>query len=258
MTDFRQKCIGKTKLIGTFAAIPHPVAVEVTARSGARFRLHRLGACADRPRHDREHGPRGRRPPRAGDGAGARVTARRRSRRRSTAARSGVLVPRVSTAGAGARSRQGGALSAVRASAASGPGAPPATATASSNISQRPMRKVVVAVQVETAEGLANVDAIAATEGVDVVFVGPGDLSVSIDAMGPARRRRNSPRRSRRSSRPRWRTARPPASSVRGPRMSAAGRARARASSSWPATRCFSAPASRQAAPPRATFGRPA
>ena len=27
---------------------------------------------------------------------------------------------------------------------------------------------------------------IAATEGVDVVFVGPGDLSVSIDAMGPA------------------------------------------------------------------------
>ena len=39
--------------------------------------------------------------------------------------------------------------------------------------------------QVETAEGLANVDAIAATEGVDVVFVGPGDLSVSLDAYRP-------------------------------------------------------------------------
>ena len=43
-----------------------------------------------------------------------------------------------------------------------------------------------MAVQVETAEGLENVDAIAATEGVDLVFVGPGDLSVSIDAIGPA------------------------------------------------------------------------
>jgi 4-hydroxy-2-oxoheptanedioate aldolase len=40
-------------------------------------------------------------------------------------------------------------------------------------------------VQVETAEGLANAEAIAATEGLDVVFVGPGDLSVSIDAIGP-------------------------------------------------------------------------
>jgi 4-hydroxy-2-oxoheptanedioate aldolase len=44
---------------------------------------------------------------------------------------------------------------------------------------------IVVAVQVETAEGLANVDAIAATEGVDVVFIGPGDLSVSLDAYRP-------------------------------------------------------------------------
>ena len=52
--------------------------------------------------------------------------------------------------------------------------------------------EIVVAVQVETAEGLANVDAIAATDGVDMVFVGPGDLSVSIDAIGPAIRRRLS------------------------------------------------------------------
>ena len=44
---------------------------------------------------------------------------------------------------------------------------------------------IVVAVQVETAEGLANVDKIAATDGVDVVFVGPGDLSVSLDAYRP-------------------------------------------------------------------------
>ena len=48
---------------------------------------------------------------------------------------------------------------------------------------KRANAEIVVAVQVETAEGLANVDQIAATAGVDVVFVGPGDLSVSIDAM---------------------------------------------------------------------------
>ena len=37
-----------------------------------------------------------------------------------------------------------------------------------------------------SANSLANVDEIVATEGVDVIFIGPGDLSVSINAMGPA------------------------------------------------------------------------
>src|SRR5436190_23781429 len=36
-THFRDKCIGGTRQIGTFAAIPHPVAVEVTAQSGLDF-----------------------------------------------------------------------------------------------------------------------------------------------------------------------------------------------------------------------------
>jgi 4-hydroxy-2-oxoheptanedioate aldolase len=45
--------------------------------------------------------------------------------------------------------------------------------------------RTVVAVQVETAEGLANIEEISAVDGVDVIFVGPGDLSVSIDALGP-------------------------------------------------------------------------
>jgi 4-hydroxy-2-oxoheptanedioate aldolase len=46
--------------------------------------------------------------------------------------------------------------------------------------------ELVLAVQVETAEGLANIAEIAAVEGIDIIFIGPGDLSVSIDAMGPA------------------------------------------------------------------------
>ena len=37
MIEFRQKCIGKTSLVGSFAAIPHPVAIEVMALSGLDF-----------------------------------------------------------------------------------------------------------------------------------------------------------------------------------------------------------------------------
>ncbi|TIT47658.1 MAG: 4-hydroxy-2-oxovalerate aldolase, partial [Mesorhizobium sp.] len=37
MNEFRQKCIGKTSLVGSFCAIPHPVAVEVMALSGLDF-----------------------------------------------------------------------------------------------------------------------------------------------------------------------------------------------------------------------------
>jgi 4-hydroxy-2-oxoheptanedioate aldolase len=41
-------------------------------------------------------------------------------------------------------------------------------------------RRDVLIVQIETAEALANVDAIAEVRGVDMLFVGPGDLSVAL------------------------------------------------------------------------------
>lgn len=41
-------------------------------------------------------------------------------------------------------------------------------------------RRVVVAVMVETVEGLANVDAITAVPGVDMVYVGPFDMSIGL------------------------------------------------------------------------------
>jgi 2-keto-3-deoxy-L-rhamnonate aldolase RhmA len=40
--------------------------------------------------------------------------------------------------------------------------------------------QVLVAVQVETPEALANVEAIAATPGIDVLFIGPNDLSAGL------------------------------------------------------------------------------
>ena len=44
--------------------------------------------------------------------------------------------------------------------------------------------QVCLLVQVETANALANIDAIAAVEGVDGVFIGPADLSASMGHLG--------------------------------------------------------------------------
>jgi len=44
--------------------------------------------------------------------------------------------------------------------------------------------EICVLVQIETAKGVENIDAIAATPGVDGVFVGPADLSASLGHLG--------------------------------------------------------------------------
>lgn len=44
--------------------------------------------------------------------------------------------------------------------------------------------QICMLLQVESMEGLANLDAIAATEGVDGVFIGPADLSASMGHVG--------------------------------------------------------------------------
>ena len=37
MSNFRDRTVAGTRLVGTFAAIPHPVAIEVTAQAGPDF-----------------------------------------------------------------------------------------------------------------------------------------------------------------------------------------------------------------------------
>ena len=51
---------------------------------------------------------------------------------------------------------------------------------------QRANEEVCLIVQVETREALQNLDAIAATPGVDGVFIGPADLSASLGHVGNA------------------------------------------------------------------------
>ncbi len=184
MTGFREKCIGRTAMVGTFVAIPHPVAVEVTASAGPDF------LCIDW-----EHAQIARDAienlVRAADVHGVPALVRVPGHAPETIAAAldsgarGVLVPRVSTA-----AQASAAVAAARYPPAGTRGVGPGRAAgygyriphylATANA------ETVVAIQVETAEGLGNTTEISAVEGIDVVFVGPGDLSVSLDAMGPA------------------------------------------------------------------------
>lgn len=49
---------------------------------------------------------------------------------------------------------------------------------------ERANRETFVAVQIETAQAAAEVEAIAAIDGVDLIFVGPSDLSQALGAIG--------------------------------------------------------------------------
>lgn len=186
MSDFRRNCIEQKLLVGTFAAIPHPVAIEVTAASGVDFLcidwehsqigreriedliraadVHRVPAMVRVPGH-------------AAEDIAAVLDA----------GAAGVLVPRVSTAEQ--------ARAAVRATRypphgarGVGPGRAAAYGYRIPDYLAKANEELVLAIQVETAEGLANIEGIAAVDGIDLIFIGPGDLSVSIDAMGPAGR----------------------------------------------------------------------
>jgi 4-hydroxy-2-oxoheptanedioate aldolase len=96
----------------------------------------------------------------------------------------GVLVPRVSSA-----KEAKAAVMATRYPPVGNRGVGPGRAAAYGyripDYLAKANEELVLAIQVETAEGLANIAEIAAVDGVDIIFIGPGDLSVSIDAMGP-------------------------------------------------------------------------
>lgn len=183
MSAFRKACLGQKRLIGTFAAIPHPVAIEVVAAAGPDFicidsehsqigrelienliraaDVHRVPALVRVPGHAPE------------SIAGV-----------LDAGASGVLVPRVSTA-AHARA----AVAATRyppvGERGVGPGRAAGYGYRIPDYLKSANDSLVLAIQIETAEGLGNVEEIVAVEGIDVIFIGPGDLSVSINALGP-------------------------------------------------------------------------
>jgi len=184
MQNFRHKCTSGEAVIGTFAAIPHPVAIEVAAASGvdflcidwehsqiARDRIEDLIRAAD----VHQVPAMVRVPGHAPESIAAVLDA----------GAAGVLVPRVSTAAQATAAVQATRYPPVGVRGV-GPGRAAAYGYRIPDYLAKANDSLLLAIQVETAEGLANIEEIAAVEGVDLIFIGPGDLSVSINAMGPA------------------------------------------------------------------------
>jgi 4-hydroxy-2-oxoheptanedioate aldolase len=93
----------------------------------------------------------------------------------------GVLVPMVSTAG-DARAAVRSARFPPLGDRGGGGIAPHLAFGMTSHVEYvgRANAETLVAVQIETAEGVANIDEIVAVEGIDLVFIGPFDLHLSI------------------------------------------------------------------------------
>lgn len=184
MQEFRQRCTDGRAAIGTFAGIPHPVAIEVTAAAGVDF------VCIDWE-HAQISRERIEDLVRASDVHGVPAMVRVPGHAPESiaaaldAGAAGILVPRVSTAEQARAAVQATRYPPIGARGV-GPGRAAAYGYRIPDYLGRANESLLLAIQVETAEGLASIEAIAAVDGIDVIFIGPGDLSVSIDAMGPA------------------------------------------------------------------------
>lgn len=169
-------------LLGLFCAIPHPVAVEIAAASGRDFLCidaeHGLIGRADYENLIRAAGCGGTpalvRIPQLADEHVSTVL---------DAGAAGVLVPRVSTAGQAAA-----AVAAMRYPPLGHRGAGPGRATRYGRdigpYLAQANDTLTLGIQIETAEAVASIEAIVAVPGLDLIFVGPGDLGVSLAAEG--------------------------------------------------------------------------
>ena len=183
MKTLRSRLLAKDLLVGTFCAIPHPMTIEMVASTGWDF----IVIDAEHTQINRgDLEPLLRAAQVAQTPALVRLPANDRIWISSVldAGAAGILVPSVNSA-AEARA----AIAATRfpplgtrgvgPGRASGYGARIEQTIAGANA------EVVLAIQLETAEGLANVEEIAAVDGIDAIYIGPGDLAVSMGAMGP-------------------------------------------------------------------------
>ncbi len=184
MTDFRKRCVAHDRIVGIFCAIPHPVAIEVCAAAGPDFlcidwehaqisreRIEDLIRAADV-----RHVPAMVRVPGHASEWTAAVL---------DAGAAGVLVPRISTA-----EQARAAVKAARFPPIGERGLGPGRATSYGyhipDYLAAANERLVLAIQVETAQGLDNIDEIVAVDGIDVIFVGPSDLAASLGATTPA------------------------------------------------------------------------
>lgn len=179
-SSFREICLSGTSQIGIFANIPHPAAIEVTALGRPDF------ICIDG-----EHSQIGRSDwenlLRAAEIHGVPAMARVPGHAPEAiagvldAGAKGIMVPMVSNA-----EQARAVVSASRYPPLGRRGVGPGRASGYGyripDYLQKANRSVLVTIQVENMDGLENIDEIADVEGIDVIFIGPGDLSVSLGA----------------------------------------------------------------------------
>lgn len=181
--SLRQRIESGQCVTGVFCAIPDPIAIEIVAGSGLDF------LCIDA-----EHSPIDRATLenliRAADSAGGTPIVRVPSWNSDMigsaldSGADGVLLPRVSTAKQARR-----AVDMVRYPPVGVRGAGPGRASrygasimpyiATAN------ERLLLAIQIETREAVDNLDEIVSVPGIDLIFIGPGDLSVSCGLTGP-------------------------------------------------------------------------
>ena len=183
MKSLRSRLLAKDVLVGTFCAIPHPDVIEMVANAGWDFII----LDGEHTQIDRGGiAPLLRAAEVARTPALLRVPANERVWIGSAldAGAAGVLVPSVNSA-----SEARAAVAATRYPPQGNRGAGPGRASGYGvNIDQTVAganANVILAIQLETAEGLANVEEIAAVEGIDAIYIGPGDLALSLGATGP-------------------------------------------------------------------------
>lgn len=183
-TSLRQRVLAGEALIGTFCAIPHPAATEMVASSGFDFlcldtehsaidrgtaeNMIRAASAANTPAMVRVAGN-------TPELIGAALDA----------GAAGVLVPRVNTADEAKAAVQATRYPPIG-SRGAGPGRAAGYGGGMNGYIDTANDDLLLAVQIETVEAVQNITGIAGVEGVDMVFIGPGDLSVSLGALGGA------------------------------------------------------------------------
>jgi 4-hydroxy-2-oxoheptanedioate aldolase len=183
MTNLRSRVLGKELMVGTFGGLGSQSALEVMGGAGFDF------VCLDA-----EHSPLDRaclegliraaevaktpaivRVP--GHGAEAIASA-------LDSGAQGILVPRINTALEAAA-----VVSAFRYPPQGKRGAGPGRSTLyGASLMQYVARandSLLLAVQVESAEAVENIESIVKVEGVDLIFIGPSDLSLSLGLSSP-------------------------------------------------------------------------
>lgn len=188
MHNLRQRIDKSKPLIGTFCGINAPSVVEILGSSGLDFVLL-----------DAEHTQIGRdrieELVRAGDAVGTPVLVRVPTYEGDwigsvlDAGAAGLVVPRIGTA-AQARAAVAAARYTPDGDRGCGPGRATLYGKQLFEYLQAANASLLVALQIETVEGVANLQEILAVPGIDVIFIGPGDLALSLGAFGPEGRPR--------------------------------------------------------------------